>query len=111
MSLALVLVVVGVPAGLAGAGLISVALIRWARRNRARAAQMMLGSYLQDQVEGGPIDGQAGGGWLDNLSDWLGECVDSVSGYSDSGGDSGFDGGHHGGYDGGHHGDSGGSGE
>ena len=88
MTLALVAIAIGVALSLVVVGMVSVALVRWARRNRARTAQMMLGTYLEDQVAGVPVDGDDG--WLDHFTSWLGDRADSVG--DSTGGDCGADG-------------------
>lgn len=52
---------------------VAVRILRWARKNRADAAAMMTGSYLQD-VGGGFIEAPDVG-----FADWLGDVVDSLS--------------------------------
>ena len=68
----LVAVVVGVPLLLVAAVLLGVLLVRWSKRNAARAAAMMSGTYLQDvRVDDAPSS-------FDGFVDWLGDCVDDI---------------------------------
>lgn len=80
---------------------IALRAIDWARKNRARAAAMMAGNYLE-QVTGGHIAGECDSIW-DTFTTWLGEKVDAVSESSGdppegSGGGGHDSGGHHGGH-------------
>lgn len=52
---------------------ITVRLLRWARKNREEAAAMMTGTYLEDVVGGVIAPPEFG------FSDWLGDVVDSFS--------------------------------
>ncbi|MBM4784378.1 MAG: hypothetical protein GQE15_42480 [Archangiaceae bacterium] len=52
---------------------IAVQLLRWARQNRAEAAAMMTGTYLQDVTQGVIAPPEFG------FSDWLGDLLDSVA--------------------------------
>lgn len=83
------------PLVLVGFGSLAVRALRWARRNRARAAAMMTGTFLDD-VEGGKIDVNDDS-VIDSFINWLSDLVDGTdagggagggdhSSWSDSGG-------------------------
>ena len=103
-----VLLGVGLGGVVCGSVAFGILLIRWARKNRARAAAMMTGTYLeQDDVAGAPLDPNDED-VLDRFSDWLGEKIDSLSdssGATHDHSDAGTDASSH---DGGGHHDSGG---
>ena len=114
-TLKLVLVIAAVPVVAVGAAFVAIRAIDWARKNRARAAAMMMGDYLQ-QVNGGHLDGECDSIW-DTFTGWLGEKADALSessgwgAYGHDGHGSGGGGGHGSGSDSGNHcggGDSGG---
>ncbi|MBL8938855.1 MAG: hypothetical protein JNM69_30115 [Archangium sp.] len=52
---------------------VAVRILRWVRNNRAEAAAMMTGTYLQDVASGALAPPEPG------FPDWLGDLVDSFS--------------------------------
>ena len=94
------------PLVLIAVGSLAVRAIRWAKRNRARAAAMMTGTYLND-VEGGKIDVNDDG-VIDGFINWCSDLVDGVDCGAGSSGGGGCDGSDSGGYDSGGGGDCGG---
>lgn len=103
------LLAVVTPCVLVGLGSLAVRAIRWAKRNRVRAAAMMTGSYLDD-VAGGRIAGNDDSS-LDSVVDWLSNMVDGLdAGAGAGGGCDGWSGSDFGGSDSGG-GDCGGGGD
>lgn len=70
-------------------GMVSLAVrvIRWVKKNRARAAAMMTGTYLND-VGGGKIDTNEDS-VIDSFINWLSDGVDAIA--AGAGGGSGGD--------------------
>ena len=73
MWLTVLLIVVGTALALVGLILLGVRLVKWARKNRAAAAEGMIGLYRR-------TDGSFGGdGFLEGFRTWLGEKIDAFS--------------------------------
>src|SRR5688500_3899370 len=85
------------PLVLIGVGSLAVRGLRWAKRNRARAAAVMNGTYLND-VEGGKIDVNDAG-VIDGFINWFSDLVDGVDSGAGSSSGGGWDGSDGGGYD------------
>lgn len=73
----MILLLVGTPAAVGLAVWLAVRAIRWAKKQRALAAAMMTGTYLDD-VEGGKIETNDDS-TVTHFLDWLGGKVDAVS--------------------------------